>query len=161
MDVKILQDLLYVVIIAVVPTVSKFVIDYLQSLKEKEEVNSTSTYYTETESKAISLIQNVVDTISQTYVDALKNKGTFKVKEQKEAFNKALTTTKELMSDDMLDFIKTAYSDVDAWITVQIESYIKSKKVNEQQTNEVAKAIPVIDVSTIQETASETTEETK
>lgn len=161
MDVKILQDLLYVVIIAVVPTVSKFVIDYLQSLKEKEEVNSTSTYYTETESKAISLIQNVVDTISQTYVDALKNKGTFKAKEQKEAFNKALTTTKELMSDDMLDFIKTAYSDTDAWITVQIESYIKSKKVNEQQTNEVAKAIPVIDVSAVQGTASETTEETK
>lgn len=155
MDVKILNDLLYAVLIAVIPILSKFIVDYLQSKKDKVDLERDTEYFKNTESKAITLIQTVVDTVAQTYVDSLKNKGTFNKESQKEAFNKALTKTKELMDAEMMEFITTMYSDTDAWITIQIESYIKTTKTMKETSDDVSnKAIPVINVSNITESTS-------
>lgn len=125
---NILRDVAYVVIIGVIPIISKYVICYLQAreIKLSQEVEDET--FETTRILTLELIQNVVDMVSQTYVDSLKNKGEFTKEAQAEAFNRALTLCKELMSDSSKEIIEAGYKDLDSWIGMNIESYIKSKK---------------------------------
>jgi hypothetical protein len=74
------------------------------------------------------VIRDAVDTTSQTYVDALKKAGNFTEESQKIAFSKTFETVKALLDEETKTLLETAYTDLDKWIEVQVESYIKAKK---------------------------------
>lgn len=126
-----LSELLIAVITVVIPIISKYLISYLNALKEKKmiesEIEENSAFETAT-CEAIELVQKIVDKVSQTYVDSLKSKGEFTKEAQVESFNMALNDAKILISDETQTLINAVCGDFDKWLEVQIESYIKMKK---------------------------------
>ena len=126
--INLLLELAYAVVIVVVPILAKYAISFLASKKSEIDAKTDSIVFQDTVSEAIDLIQRVVDTVSQTYVDSLKKSGNFTEEAQKKAFNDALETVKNLLSNDTRELLEVTYSDIDSWIKVQIESYIQSKK---------------------------------
>jgi hypothetical protein len=124
----VIQNILYLIIIAAVGLLSKQVIKYLESKRESLNTSSDIEVFTNTLDDALKIVQDVVDTVSQTYVNSLKAEGKFDSESQKTAFNTALDTAKKLISASAQKLLEDAYGDLDSWLTVQIESYILSKK---------------------------------
>ena len=122
-----IHEVLYVVIIAVVPVLAKYIVDLLNSKREEINARAESFAFQDAILRAIQLIQDVVDTTSQTYVEALKNEGKFDSESQKKAMDMTIQSVEKLMDKDMKDLINTVYLDFDEWVRVQIESYIKNK----------------------------------
>lgn len=125
---NLLTEIVIYVITGVVIIVAKNINEYISSKKGALERESEEYLSKDTVDRAIKLVQKVVDTTSQTYVDDLKKSGKFTVDAQKEAFNKSFTEAKNLLSDEAKEVIESMYSDIDSWLRVQIESYIKGTK---------------------------------
>lgn len=128
-----LREILYLVLITAIPIVCKFVIDLLRVKVDAFAVDIENTLAGKLLDDAVELVEKAVDTVAQTYVDDLKKAGTFDEKAQAEALKKAVTATKELLAPELENFIKESYNDVEAWIKLQIESYIKATKPTENQ----------------------------
>lgn len=122
-----IHEVLYVVIIAVVPVLAKYIVDLLNSKREEINARAESFAFQDAILRAIQLVQDAVDTTSQTYVEALKKEGKFDSESQKKAMDMTIQSVEKLMDKDMKDLINTVYLDFDEWVRVQIESYIKNK----------------------------------
>lgn len=122
-----IHEVLYVVIIAVVPVLAKYIVDLLNSKREEISARAESFAFQDAILRAIQLVQDAVDTTSQTYVEALKKEGKFDSESQKKAMDMTIQSVEKLMDKDMKDLINTVYLDFDEWVRVQIESYIKNK----------------------------------
>lgn len=125
---KILQDLLYAVITAVLPILVGYFVSYMKAKREEKLQKINNTYVKTTIQDVTDIIFNVVDTVSQTYVDNLKKEGTFDESKQKEALNKAINQAKELINEDGTKLITEKYNDLDTFIRNTIEAYIKNSK---------------------------------
>lgn len=125
---QLLMDLLYAVLIAAIPVVSKYVVSYLDSKKSEIEDNQKNIDFSNTISKALEIVSTVVKYVSQTYVDDLKAQGKFDADAQVEALNKAMETIQSQLDEDTKNLIITAYGDLQQWLRVQIESTIKDSK---------------------------------
>ena len=122
-----IQEVLYVVLIAVVPVSAKFLIGLLNSKRAEIEARTDTLVFQDTLLRAIQLVQDAVDTTSQTYVDALKAEGKFDEEAQKQAMDMTIASVNSLMDDSMKELINTFYADFDKWVKTQIESYINNK----------------------------------
>lgn len=76
------------------------------------------------------IITSAVKTVFQTYVESLKKNNLFDEKAQQDALMKALVIIKTQLTEDLEKFIKDNYGDVEAWLTLQIETTIYNLKVN-------------------------------
>ena len=79
-------------------------------------------------SKAIGIVTNAVQVTFQTYVESLKNSGTFDKTAQLEALNKAKAIVTSELTVELKDFIVSNYGDLESWITNQIEASIYKLK---------------------------------
>jgi hypothetical protein len=132
--IELLQSLIYCVLIGAIPILSKYVIQYLEQKREQVKENTENSSFTATVDKAVSLICQTVDLVQQTYVDELKKAGNFTKEDHTEAFEMASNLVMEMLDTETKELLTTAYSDLDSWIEVQIESYILSKKENNSNT---------------------------
>ena len=71
-------------------------------------------------------VTDAVLATSQTYVDALKQSGTFSVENQKEALRKSIAAAKAQLTAGAEDFLHTAYGDVNKFLETKIEAEIKA-----------------------------------
>lgn len=122
-----IQEILYLVIIAVVPVLAKFIVGLIMSKKAEIEARTDTLVFQDTLMRAIQLVQDAVDTTSQTYVDALKAEGKFDEESQKKAMEMTIAAVSSVMDEGMKEMISTFYTDFDAWVKIQIESYINNK----------------------------------
>lgn len=126
--VKLLESLLYVVFTVCVPLVIKAMYPYLKAKSQEAATKVES----ETAQKYLGYaLDAVVDSVTftfQTYVDSLKAAGEFNAETGKEAFNKAKTRALELMTDEVKNFIKMTYGDLDIWLETKIEAEVKTQK---------------------------------
>lgn len=122
-----IREILYVVIIAVIPVLTKFIVTALNAKRNEIATRTDNLLFKDTLLRAIQLVQDAVDTTSQTFVDTLKAEGKFDEESQKKAMEMTLNSVKSLMDSDMKEMIDTFYLDLDAWIKLQIESYINKK----------------------------------
>ena len=125
---KFLQDLLYVVITAVVPILVGYIISFLKAQRDKGLQEIDNTYVKNTFKEVTDIILNVVDTVTQTFVDDLKKEGSFDETKQKEALEKAINQAKEMTNEDGVNLVLEKYGDLDAFIRLTIEAYIQSTK---------------------------------
>ena len=133
-----LTEVLYAVVITVIPIIASNIVKYLSAKKLEIEQKSESNkkvsdveVFNNTLVMVIELIQKTVDTVSQTYVDRLKKEGKFTKESQEIAFDRAKDSVKSLLDTRTRDILSSVYSDLDKWIEIQIESYIKSSKIVE------------------------------
>ena len=74
------------------------------------------------------LIFTVVRETFQTYVEALKKAGKFDEAAQKEAKEKAMSKLKSELTSEQIEYIKSISTDVEAWLSDQIEAAIYQLK---------------------------------
>lgn len=123
-----LTTLLQAVITAAVPVLAAFL---AQFLKERSAA-AAATSSNQTAQKYIAEIGEAVSTsvlyVSQTYVDALKQSGSFTIENQQEALGLAYQKAQQLLTADASRFIKEAYGDINAYLQAKIEAEIKRIK---------------------------------
>lgn len=125
-----LQDLLYAVITAAVPILTAFALKFFSKYFNKISVETDQLIISDTINESLDLIMKVVSSTSQTYVDSLKASGEFTKEAQEKAFNETKNTIMNLLSEESKELLATLYQDIDAWLTVQIESAVREQKIN-------------------------------
>ena len=131
------------VTIVVIPILVRYLVVYLIE-KRKQLQNSVKQSELEQFERsileAIDIVERVVKTVAQTYVDSLKAQGNFTKEAQERSLKDAIETAKILIPQETQNLIETVYSDFDVWLHVQIESYIKAcKEQQEAKFLEVSK----------------------
>lgn len=125
-----LKDLLYAVITAAVPILTAFALKFFSKYFNKISVETDQLIISDTINESLDLIMKVVSSTSQTYVDSLKASGEFTKEAQEKAFNETKDTIMNLLSEESKELLATLYQDIDAWLTVQIESAVREQKSN-------------------------------
>lgn len=90
-------------------------------ISEHEKLNR----YIDSAQEAIS---NAVLTVTQTYVESLKQSGKFDKEAQIEAKNRATAIAKELITEDCKNAIIVVYADFDKFLDSTIESLVQLNK---------------------------------
>ena len=78
--------------------------------------------------KATEIVTNAVRVTFQTYVESLKNSGSFGKEEQAIAFDKAKAIITSELTEELKTFITQNYGDLQKWITNQVEATIYKLK---------------------------------
>ena len=79
---------------------------------------------------ATNIVLNAVRSVFQTYVESLKESGTFDTTAQTTALTKAKDIALSQFGDDVKEYISTTYGNLDGWLTNQIDSTINLLKNN-------------------------------
>lgn len=77
---------------------------------------------------AQSTVTRIVSSISQTYVDSLKNSGEFNKEAATIAKDTAIAKATELLSDEAVKAIETVHGSFSAWLDIVIEDAVKTLK---------------------------------
>ena len=118
---EILLNILSVVVTAVIlPLISYAgtkLVSYLNSKIQNEKIKDLL-------AQATLVVTNAVRAVFQTYVDSLKKSGNFGKEAQIEALNKAKEIALAQLSEDVKEYIKSNFGDINSWLTTQIEATI-------------------------------------
>lgn len=124
-----LMNLFFAVVTAAVPVITGYVIMLIRkagdnAAAETEDIKAQG--YIKEIANAIS---DAVAATSQTYVDALKQSGSFTKEAQAEAASKALAACLSSISPAAQAFIEAAYGDVKEYLTTKIEAEVRKQKI--------------------------------
>lgn len=108
----------------ILPLISFLGIKLSQWLSTKIKDEKAKALFT----KATEIVANAVRTTFQTYVESLKNSGSFGKDEQLIALNKAKDIITSELTEELKTFISENYGDLQAWISNQIEASIYKLK---------------------------------
>lgn len=107
---------------------SSFLITFLKA-KSKELKEKTKN---ETEKKYIDMLENTITdcvrATTQTYVEALKKQNVFTKEAQQQAFADTYNNIIKILSGDCLEYLNTAFEDLEEYITNKIEAEVKLQK---------------------------------
>lgn len=73
-------------------------------------------------------IAKCVSATNQTYVDALKQAGSFDAEAQKHAFDMTLTAVMSVLGKDAIEYLTAIYGDLTGYLTTLIEAEVKAQK---------------------------------
>lgn len=108
----------------ILPLISFLGIKLSQWLSTKIKDEKAAALFT----KAVDIVTNAVRITFQTYVESLKNSGSFGKDEQSIAFEKAKAIIVSELTEDLKTFIAQNYGDLQTWISNQIEATIYKLK---------------------------------
>ena len=108
----------------ILPLISFLGIKLSQWLSTKIKDEKAAALFT----KAVDIVTNAVRITFQTYVESLKNSGSFGKDEQLIAFEKAKAISVSELTEDLKTFITQNYGDLQTWISNQIEATIYKLK---------------------------------
>ena len=108
----------------ILPLISFLGIKLSQWLSTKIKDEKAAALFT----KAVDIVTNAVKITFQTYVESLKNSGSFGKDEQLIAFEKAKAIITSELTEDLKTFIVQNYGDLQTWISNQIEATIYKLK---------------------------------
>ena len=108
----------------ILPLISFLGIKLSQWLSTKIKDEKAAALFT----KAVDIVTNAVRITFQTYVESLKNSGSFGKDEQLIAFEKAKAIITSELTEDLKTFIVQNYGDLQTWISNQIEVTIYKLK---------------------------------
>lgn len=122
---EILLNIISVVVTAVVlPVITLLgtkLVNWINSKMKNEAASSLL-------ANATNIVLNAVRAVFQTYVEALKKEGQFDKHSQETALRKAVEIALSQMNDDVKEYIKSSYGDLELWVTTQIEVSINLLK---------------------------------
>lgn len=122
---EILMNVLSAVVTAVIlPLISiggaRLITLINEKIKNDEAVKTLTT--------ATDIVTSAVRSVFQTYVESLKNAGSFDKDAQEIALSKAKEVAMAQMSEEVKSYITTNYGSLEEWLTVQIEATINILK---------------------------------
>lgn len=128
MWLEIITQIFQLCIIPLLGILTKYLVDFLKSKKQEiiDKVDS------DTADKYINMVFETVETCviatNQTYVDSLKESGTFDEAAQKEAFNRTLNAILAILTDDCKEYIVELTGDLQTYLTTLIEAQVNKNK---------------------------------
>lgn len=116
---------------------------------EKELNNETASKYIQ---MACDAVDQVVTSIAQTFVDALKAEDAFTEEKQAAAFNTAKETVLNILGETAVLALREIYGDFDAWLDTKIEQKCRGLKAGETEAalEAVASAAATVVTSSVQ-----------
>lgn len=124
MDSIVLNIISVVVTAVIIPLISLLGTKLYQLINNKIKDEKASKYLTD----ASNIVLDAVRSVFQTYVETLKNEGSFNKEAQLIALNKAKEIVLSQLSTDTQDYLKTNFGDVGEWILNKIEASINLLK---------------------------------
>ena len=128
MNMTLLYQIFELCIIPLLGILTKYVIDYLNAKKIESNVaveNEIANKYNE---MIIDTVIKCVTATNQTYVNALKESGTFNKAAQQEAFNRTMNSILAILSDDAKEYIEEITNDTTVYLTQLIEAEVNNRK---------------------------------
>ena len=123
-----LAEIFEVCIIPLLGVLSAFLVKWLNS-KSQEIQNKTKN---DKFDKYIQMLnETIVDCViatNQTYVNSLKEAGSFDAKAQKVAFEKTYNSVMKILSADAQEYLTEAVGDLNAYITEKIEAQVNQNR---------------------------------
>jgi hypothetical protein len=121
-------EVLCTVISVVLPIVAAVAVRLLLAKTTQVKAETTNENARNIMDEAYKAISTAVIYTSQTFVDALKQSGSFDADKQKEALNIAVEKTYEMLSDTAITFIDNTYGDIEEWVITNIEKEVNLNK---------------------------------
>ena len=125
----IINQILYMVIIGTLPSLVLILRTFLKSkIVQAMGKNDELSRYAKLINIAERTIDEIVISVSQTYVDALKSQGKFDKNAQIEAKKPAIDKAKLLLVGDIKEAVCALYGDFDQYLDTMVESFVKQNK---------------------------------
>lgn len=122
------KEILEGVLIPLLIILTRYLIVFLNAkrneLKEKTNNDLANKYI----DMIYTTVTNCVIATNQTYVDALKEQGSFDKTAQTIAFNQTLEAVKRMLSADALNYIHSITEDTDFYLSKLIEASVRDQK---------------------------------
>lgn len=122
------KEILEYVLIPLLIILTRYLIVFIDAkrkeLKEKTNNELANKYI----DMIYSTVTNCVIATNQTYVDALKEQGSFDKTAQVIAFNQTLEAVKRMLSADALNYIHSITEDTDFYLSKLIEASVRDQK---------------------------------
>lgn len=122
------KEILEGVLIPLLIILTRYLIVFLNAkrneLKEKTNNDLANKYI----DMIYTTVTNCVIATNQTYVDALKEQGSFDKTAQVIAFNQTLEAVKRMLSADALNYIHSITEDTDFYLSKLIEASVRDQK---------------------------------
>lgn len=138
MEIKeIVQSVLQMIIYVVITGCGVFVVkEFVKFINGKIDEVQTNTKLAEYEKinklidGAQKVLENVVLSVNQVFVDTLKSEGKFDKESAENAKKQAMDKANELLTDEAVKAIEKVYGSVDAYLDVNIEAVVNKIKNN-------------------------------
>lgn len=112
-----INDILYVFLTMAVPMLLRFGYQLVSAKVGDTEYQ-----------RAVDAVFSSVEYVNQTFVQSLKESGSFDKEAQEVAFEKAKEAALLTMEASTRKWLEKSFADLDGWLTVQIESAVKGAK---------------------------------
>lgn len=126
---ELISTIFQVVILPLLTVLTGFAVKWVNA-KAKELKATTDNVYTH---KYIEMLQDTivktVIAVNQTYVDALKQQGSFDKAAQEEAFKRVYETVLLSLNEEAYEYLNNIFGDLQTYITAQIEAAVKEHKM--------------------------------
>lgn len=126
------QEVMNIVETCVISPLLIALTSYIITFLHKQIVKLQAQIKDEKIKNLISIAEGIVDqavsTVTQTYVDGLKEEGVFDKDAQKTAFEKSKTYVYSLMTEETKNAIMENYGTLDTWVSTKIEEFIAKSK---------------------------------
>lgn len=130
---ELISTIFQVVILPLLTVLTGFAVKWINA-KAQELKATTDNIYA---NKYIGMLQDTivktVNAVNQTYVDSLKEQGTFDKTAQEEAFKRVYESVILSLSEEAYSYLENAFGDLQTYITDQIEAAVKKYKLPKQQ----------------------------
>ena len=124
MIIQILEGVLIPLLIILTRYLIVFIDAKRQELKQKTNNELANKYI----DMIYNTVTNCVIATNQTYVDTLKQQGSFNKEAQIQAFNETLSAIKKMLSQDAIEYIHSITDDADFYLTKLIEASVRDQK---------------------------------
>lgn len=142
-----ISDLLVAVVTVCVPIFTAYIVKAVQKAGENAAADTENIKVQGYIEEITAAITQAVSCTSQTYVDALKEKGEFTLEAQKEALQKSIETAAAILSPAALEFIDDVYGDFVDYVTPKIEAEVRKQKL--EAPTEIVSGIEIPDTTTV------------
>lgn len=126
---ELISTIFQVVILPLLTVLTGYAVKWVNA-KAKELKATTDNVYTH---KYIEMLQDTiiktVIAVNQTYVDALKQQGSFDKAAQEEAFKRVYETVLLSLNEEAYEYLNNIFGDLQTYITAQIEAAVKEHKM--------------------------------
>ena len=113
-----MNDIFYVLLTVALPITLRYVFQLISAKVADSKC-----------SEGVDAVLAAVEFVNQTFVDSLKASGAFDAEAQRRAFEMAKDAALASLSAGTYKWLEKSFIDLDAWLTVQIESAVKAVKV--------------------------------
>ena len=128
---EMLNNVLYVVLTAILPIVATYSIDLIKAKIKESNVIEEATKNEDMSNlvkDALSDVMDAVRYVNQTFVDSLKKSGKFDEEAWNKAFNLAYTEAMNSISDGAKKAINEMYGSFESWLELKIEASVNMAK---------------------------------